>query len=370
MVPDTTIQPIWLRTLCRELTNSQRRCEQMVSRGGSQELVRIRVLLREMLSAAADRSDWLEVATVACWVDALDAIDRWIQEAAPPDLSRQLDAIEQRAATERFDGLRAVVPDLNVWAASPRRRAADHACGSVRRSMAPRDVCRAVREAFEGMSVDDPRCGAVFDQLVEVVRSAGESMAMPSHEGSLPIQRAVRLLDGRLHIRLEQLPTQVGWLFKCDDVWTEPGAMVVMSGIIEDTRRRRGLAVLASPSFWSEADTGLRRRVLECVQTIHAGTDDAGVHARVRAVCQERGEPPRLGLALKSIAWPDDPIARMHWTPPPGVESEAGRLLERLRARDWYAERRNRWAWKQASMEVEAASRSVLGTLRAHDVGE
>jgi hypothetical protein len=310
------------------------------------------------------------VATVACWVDALDAIDRWIQEAAPPDLSRQLDTIEQCAVAAQFNGLRTLVPNVSAWAASPRRRAADHACGSVQRSMAPRDVCRAVREALEGMSVDDPRCGAVFDQLVEVVRSAGESMAIPSHEGSLPIQRAVRLLDSRLHVRLEQLPSQVGWLSKCDDVWTEPGAMMVMSGIIEDTRRRRRLAVLASPSFWSKADSDLRQRVLECVQAIHAGTDDAGVHARVRTVCHERGEPPRLGLALKSIAWPDDPIARMHWTPPRGVETEAGRLLERLRARDWYAERRNRWAWKQASTEVEAASRSVLGALRAHDVSE
>jgi hypothetical protein len=330
----------------------------------------IRRQLNSMLSEAANRSDWLEVAMVASWVDVLEVIDRWIEEAAPLDLDTQLTQVEQLPSPERFDGLRAIVPDLSAWASSPRRRATVGACVAVRQSGVPREICRAAEETFETLNVDDPDCAAVVDQLAGSVRFAGESMAVPVHEGAWPLRRAVRLLDHRLHMRLTQLPAQASWLAQCNDIWTNPGAMVVVSGIIEDSRRRRGLANLATASFWSEADTDLKRNVLECVQAVQDGTDDAGIHARVRSIGQQWGDVPRLALALEAIAWPTDPLDRMHWSPPPEVEIETGRLLERLRARAESAERRDMWAWRRTSMEVEAAARAVLASLRVRELPE
>lgn len=330
----------------------------------------IRRQLNSMLSEAAARSDWLEVAMVASWTDALEVIDRWIEEAAPPDLDTQLAQVEQLSVSDRFDGLRAIVPNLSAWASSPRRRAAVGACVAVRQSGGPREICHAAEETFEVLNVDDPGCAAVVDQLAESVRFAGESMAVPVHEGAWPIQRAVRLLDHRLHMRLAQLPAQASWLAQCNDIWTNPGAMVVVSGIIEDSRRRRRLATLATASFWPEADTDLKQNVLECVRAVQDGTDDAGTHAQVRSICQKWGEVPRLPLALKAIAWPADSLDRMHWSPPPEVEIEAGRLLERLQARAESAERQDMWAWRRTSMEVEVAARAVLASLRVRELAE
>lgn len=323
-----------------------------------------------MLSDAEDRSDWTEVVLVACWNDVLEVIDRWIERAAPAELESQLLQIERRSAAERFECLRKVVPDLSAWAPSPRRRAADNACEAVRQSAAPSDACRAVRETFDALDVDDPGCTLMIDHLVEAVRSAGNALAVPTHEGALPIQRAVRLLDQRLHARLELLPSQIAWLSRCDDVWTEPGAMVVVSGIVVDSNRRGALAALAAQAFWSEADPEVRAAVQSCVQAVEHGTDDATTHAELQAIRLQRADEPVLESALKAIGWPADSLARLHWSPPEGVWVESGRLLERLRARHHAAARRDGWAWKRRSAEVEAAAESVLATLRARGAAE
>lgn len=301
----------------------------------------------------------------AAWADALREIDLWIEAIPADELDARLARIESLPSTERFGALRAAVPDLGQWAPAARRRAANAACEAVRTSGAPRRICTQVEAAFDELCGSERGDGVVVEQLVRAVRSAGESLAIPAHEGSLAIQRAVRLLDQRLHGRLERLSTQAAWLGQCDDVWTEPGAMVVIAGLIEDTRRRRWMAMLAAESFWEEADQDLRRAVLECVEAVQGGTDTAATHARMRHISREWGRVPTLSTALQAIDWPADRLARLHWSPPAAVRIEAGRMLERLRARSWFAARQDQRGWRRASEELEEAAVALLAALRS-----
>jgi hypothetical protein len=325
----------------------------------------IRRVLQTVLADAAARSDWIEVAMAASWADAIEAIDRWADEAAPQTLIATLGRVESLPAADQFAALRATVPDVCRWAAPMRQRGADAACTAVRVSGAPRRICIHVDAAFDEMCSVEAGDGVVVDQLMAAVQSAGHAMAIPTHEGSLTVQRAIRVLDERLYARLERLSRQAAWLAACDDVWTEPGAMVVVAGLLEDARRRAWLATLAAPAFWDEADTTVRGDVSECVNAVHGDLDDARTHARVQKIASRCGTAPSLLEALHAIGWPVHPVDQLHWSPPHTARREAGRLLERLRARAWFAEERNLRGWRQVSEELEAAALAVLATLRS-----